>query len=838
MEDDPLPLLELRAGRDGREVAIEAQPTRAFDPHQRDRAPVIAALLLTTLVMTGGLSNAQEAAKTDTAAVAPRAVEEIIVTAQKKEQSLEEVPISITAIDGEFLKKAGIDDLHKLAEYAPNVRFTTNPCCTTVFIRGFGNPFAASAFDPAVGLALDELSIPKEIYMSDPFYDVQRFEVLRGPQGTLFGKNTPAGLFNVVNARPTRELTGYVLGRAGTLDVHRVEAAVSGSPSWLRDFAQLRVSGVELHGPGDVENTKLGIKEPAAKQRAGRLEIALQPLRDLDVLLIGSGAHTTSRVFHVQLARLTPAELDFLRQFDPRIESDPFNHQNSIDLRDDLSRTTYLGQANFRYDLEHLVPVKNAELVTILGYTGFFQDNPLDVDFSPADILALRSPSPFDYHQLSAEMRASGTFAGPFRFGDVEALLGVLLFDANLVSDSHARSGKDFAKFLVSEPGFELVTGGAPPPGGVSVDEVLQRLGLNPLPDTGLLQNDGANFFLDQDTRSYALFGNAAWRFDERWTLSVGGRFTLEEKHAHLRNECLSPGVICAALGIDRFDLHESRSETDFSPKVTLQFFPFEGLSLFGTRAQGFKSGGFNNFTFKRSSIEVEPERAVSYEAGVKGMLLGNSLAYGLTLFDMEVDDLQLQNLTGGFVQVRNAASARARGIELDFRWLTPWEPLSVRGGGALTDARFRNFKNAPAMAGSGQTEQDLSGKRMPFVPKTQLIVTPELRVPFHTPALAQTADWLPPHMAVTIALDVLYRSSMYLDSDLDPKTLQDEYVKLNGRIFVVPADEKWSLGFAVDNLSNVDALEFATDSLVFPHAFSTFQEFQRRYTVEVRYNW
>jgi iron complex outermembrane recepter protein len=800
------------------------------------------ALLLAMLLAFAWPARAEEEPKDTaetppTAAPAARTVEEIIVTAQKKEQSLEEVPISITAIDGEFLKKAGIDDLHKLAEFAPNVRFTTNPCCTTVFIRGFGNPFAAGAFDPAVGLAQDELSIPKEIYMSDPIYDVQRFEVLRGPQGTLFGKNTPAGLFNVVTARPTQELTGYVLGRVGDLDVHRVEAAVSGSPSWLKNVAQFRLSGLDLHGAGDVENTKLGIKEPAAKQRAGRLEIALQPLADLDVLLIGSGAHTTSRIFHVQLARLTAGELQFLRQFDPKVEDDPFNHQNSIDLKDDLARTTYLGQANVRYDLQHLLPVKNAELVTILGYTGFTQDNPLDVDFSPADILALRSPSPFDYHQLSAETRISGTFPAPFHIGEIEALAGFLFFDANILSNSQARAGKDFDEFLVSAPGFELVTG-MPPPGNVSLDDVLSRLGLNPLADTGVLQNDGANFFLDQDTRSYGLFGNASWHFDERWTLSVGGRLTLEDKHAHLRNRCFDPGVICAALGIDTFDLRRSRNETDFSPKVTLQFFPFEGLSLFATRAQGFKSGGFNNFTFKRSSIEVEPERTVSYEAGAKGMLLGGMLAYGVTLFDMEVDDLQLQNLTGGFVQVRNAASARTRGIELDFRWLTPWEPLSVRGGGALTDARFRKFPNAPAIADSGMAEQDLSGKLMPFVAKTQLIVTPELRFPFHSPALPVVGELLPPQMAATVALDVLYRSSMYLDSDLDPNTLQDEYVKLNGRIFVGPSDEKWAIGFAVDNLTDVDALEFAADSLVFPHAYSTFQEFQRRYAMEVRYNW
>jgi len=113
---------------------------------------------------------------------------------------------------------------------------------------------------------------------------------------------------------------------------------------------------------------------------------------------------------------------------------------------------------------------------------------------------------------------------------------------------------------------------------------------------------------------------------------------------------------------------------------------------------------------------------------------------------------------------------------------------------------------------------KDLSGKRMPFVPKTQVSVTPELTMP------------LPRDFAVTTAVDVLYRSSFYLDNDLDPKTLQDGYVKLNGRIWVGPRDEKWAIALAVDNLTNVDALEFATDSLVFPHAFTAFQEFQRRY--------
>jgi iron complex outermembrane receptor protein len=766
----------------------------------------------------------------------PRVIEEIIVTAQKKEQSLEDVPISITALDGDFLKKAGVDDLHKLAEYAPNVRFTTNPCCTTVFIRGFGNPFAASAFDPAVGLAWDELSIPREIYMSDPLYDVERFEVLRGPQGTLFGKNTSAGLFNVVTTKPTKDLTGYLVARGGDLGVHRFEVAVGGAPAWAKNFAQFRIAGLHTELPGDVHNTKLDIGEPAAKQGGGRMEIALQPLEDLDVLLIGSGAVTDSRVFHVQLARLTPETLDFLRQFDPRVEGDPFNHQNSIDLKDDLHRETRLAQANVRYGLERVLPVKGAEVVAILGYTGFDQDNPLDVDFSPADILALRSPSPFNYEQYSAEVRFSGTVPMPRGLGDVDLIVGGFAFDANLLSNSQARAGKDFDSYLVSAPGFEKVTG-MPPPAGLTLDEVLRRIGVNPLANTGLLQNDGARFFFDQDTSSYAGFGNASWHPSERWTLSFGARFTAEEKRVRLKNTCFDPGVVCAALGIQQFDLRKDRSETDFSPKITVQFYPVEGLDLFATRAQGFKSGGFNNFSFKSDSIEVDSEEAVSYEAGAKGITLAGSLAYGLTLFDMEVDNLQLQNLTGGFVQTRNAASARSRGIEVDFRWLTPWEPLRIRGAGALTDARFRDFRNAPAIAGSGQTEQDLSGRRMPFVPKTQLSLTPEARFPFRGDGVPWVGAWLPRDLAVTTAIDLLYRSSFYLDNDLDPRTLQDGYVKLNGRIWVGPADDKWALALLVDNLTNVDALEFSTDSLFFPHAFTTFQEFQRRYAVEARYN-
>ncbi|MGH7803165.1 MAG: TonB-dependent receptor plug domain-containing protein, partial [Candidatus Binatia bacterium] len=208
----------------------------------------------------------------------PRQIEEIVVTAQKKAESAQEVPISLTALTGDFLVEAGIDNVHELSKFTPNVNFATNPCCPIIYIRGFGTSFNASSFDPTVGFALDELSISQSIYFADPLYDIERIEVLRGPQGTLFGKNTTGGLFNIATAGPTKEFTGSLIGRVGGLGVHRFEAALGGPLGPLGDWAQFRLAVLESQEAGDVANTLLGTRQPRAAQQGARLKLALQPL--------------------------------------------------------------------------------------------------------------------------------------------------------------------------------------------------------------------------------------------------------------------------------------------------------------------------------------------------------------------------------------------------------------------------------------------------------------------------------------------------------------------------------------------------------------------------------
>lgn len=763
------------------------------------------------LAVAASLGLAQEADQPGST-VPDREIEEIVVSAQRKVENIQDVPLSISSVSGAQIRDVGIDNVHQLAEFTPNVRFTTNACCTTVFIRGFGTPFSGGAFDPSVGFAQDELAIPKEVYMSDPLYDIERFEVLRGPQGTLFGKNTPAGLFNITTVSPGKEFGGYVLGRLGEDSVHRVEGAFGGP---IGEKFSFRLAGVDSRQAGDVRNTKLDLDEPATKQQAVRLKLGIKPTEALDILLIGSRAKTDSRYFHIQSADFFDSTVEFLRQYDPSFEDDPFDHRDSMNFADHRTkRTTDLVQANVRYRPGNIGIWHDPEIVAIAGWTKYDQFLGFDVDYTPADVLNIQWTN-WPYKQKSFELHGSGKLPGLFGVGETDFLIGGLFSRADFSTETPLTGGADMEAYLLSLGFPDLAT-------------IAAIFGL-PVPSSGAaLNGDGVNFSFDQRTRSHGYFATVGWAFNERWKLTVGGRYTSEKKRANMGADCYELGFLCATvLAVTEYSDNRLRNESDFSPKVTLQFFPSKSLTLFASRSQGFKSGGFNNFSFSGTDLEVESEKAVSWELGAKGTL-AHAFRYSGTLFQTEMDDLQLQNsLAGAIVQVRNAAAARTRGFEFDFDWLTPWELLTLRGSGAFTDGKFTDYTDAPAIFGSGVSSQDLSGRRMPFVSKLQFNLSPELRLPLPIR-----------NFELSLALDALYRSDFYLDSDLDPNTLQGDYVMVGARLGLAKSDGSLSLAVLVDNITDKNVLEYKVDSPIFPGGYATMQEFGRSVAIQARYNW
>ena len=226
----------------------------------------------------------------------------------------------------------------------------------------------------------------------------------------------------------------------------------------------------------------------------------------------------------------------------------------------------------------------------------------------------------------------------------------------------------------------------------------------------------------------------------------------------------------------------------------------------------------------------------MSYEVGAKGTLLDETLGYGATLFWMDVDDLQVQTIVGTRILVSNAASARSRGLEYDLRWLTPWQPLRFDASGAFTDARFVDFPDGPAPAGSASMRQDLSGKRMPFVPDVQLHASPSLT--FAGADLPLVGEMLPDDFLLTGAVGVLYRSDTYLRVDLGPHTRQSDYVIVDGRVGASFWGESLWLGVTVDNVTDAEVREFVTESVAFPGGFGVIQETQRTWAFAMKYAW
>jgi iron complex outermembrane recepter protein len=740
-----------------------------------------------------------------------RTIEEIVVTAQRKEEQLQDVPISMSVLDDEFLRRQGVTDLQDVARYVPNVRIDQSGGLILPRIRGFSTmALLTRGFEQPVGLTVDEVPYGRAEYFTAGLFDLERVEVLRGPQGQLFGANTTVGLLNLTTKDPTDELTGSIDLELGELEHRRVEAAAGGPV--LAGFLNFRMAGLIEEREGYVENTTASLV-PAEKLLGGRDREAIRLKLDFPDLF---GARLLVSYQRddldydgtpIELTSITPNFQSFFRQFDARADYEPNNLVASIDSPGVLKVGIDTFVARGSYDLG------GWGLHTVLGWSRLQTDTHIDDD-SPAPVYVI------DVDELSRqatyELRVtSPDLPGFFGLGELFGLpLGSTDFTSGFFFQDR-RLSPTKQSLSIDGPLFLEIT---------AVNAIPAPLPFPPgsrPPTAGFTEHLRARF--EQGSKSFSGFGQMNWRFMERWTLLSGLRLdhTIKDAAWNQRIDPDTAVLLHAVFG--EFVGEDTRSASELAPKVGMKFDWTEDVDLYWTWASNFQAGGFNNFStlMDPNRRRYDASRVHSWEAGAKVRLLDGAADVNLGLFHMTMDDFQLntnQEVGAGISvgTIINAGELRARGVEVDSTWL-PTDWLTVRASLGFNDTEFLDFPfgtcitNRENTDGDGDVRCDLTGGPLVQAPKWGISMIPSVRVPLASlPVLSSAA--LPGGIALTSDFTAQYTDTRFLNDTLDPRTRQPSYFLFDASIGLVDSTRGWSIQLRVENLADERTASIANE--------------------------
>ncbi|MBM0169748.1 TonB-dependent receptor [Altererythrobacter sp. C41] len=709
------------------------------------RAAVAAALL------SGAAAQAQDqdapAPTAPTTDNRPRSIGEIVVTAQKREQRLQDVPVSITAVTGEAIEDLKITDLRSVQSYVPNMAVLNSGVNPVVFIRGFGSGPNNVAFDQEVSVYLDGIYGGRGAQFSAPFFDLERMEVLRGPQGALFGRNTAAGAISLISAKPGPAFEGYV---SAGYDFERQGVDLTGVVSApLSDTLGVRIAGKLVHQDGYIRNLYNDRDEPLLRDEMARVTLRWQPSADIDVSLKNEyGSHALKGGVTVT-GSLTEDVYD--NDFgDERYISDNYAGAGL----DEGS-----GIKTWNTALNADISLGDHTLTLIGGYSHYKTSR-----FTAYDEIAPDGSIPAN----GGNARFGNGFPEDFDQWSVEA-----------------RIASPLGQFLEYVLGVYYDT---------SEYHLHQDTYYRDIP--GLTGHQTTDFYQDSD--AWSAYGQGTFNFTPDLRLIAGLRYSEVKKSAEFTQRSVS-GVI----GPDR----EGRlSEDYFDPSGTLQFDVTPDVMVYATVARGSKSGGFvsNTFNVSEDGFQFAAERSMNYEFGMKSTL-GNGLAtVNLAIFRMDFEDLQQSaydpDLRTFFT--RNAASARSEGVELEVQ-IIPTDSLSLNANVAYLDARFEDYPGAPCLVyetieqcdssdPDSLEQHNIAGLPLMFAPKWSGNV-----------GFQHEADL--GSLKLTTGGNAQFRSKYYIADGYSPIWgLQDGWAKFDARIELGAQDDSWSIALVGRNLTDV----------------------------------
>ena len=798
-----------------------------------------AAMAVLAAAMTPVLAWAQSAAPAEQSSL----VDEVVVTANKREQSLQDVPIVVTAIGGQQLKDGGVKDIKDLVQLTPGLMVTSsaNESSTVARIRGVGTVGDNAGLESSVGLVIDGVYRPRAATGIGDLGEMERVEVLKGPQGTLFGKNTSAGVINVLTAAPSFEFgaTGEVT--IGNYNARDVSATITGPIIADKVAGRLFLSNRERDGFYEVRTgngPRTRTDDNDRNYYTARGQLLITPNDDVSVRIIADytrrdesccGAVTLSQPNGMReslnLAAGTEATLF------------PINPESRIAYanRDGMNHVTDKGlSTEFNIDTPWL---NNATLTSITAIRNWQTHIGQEADFSAADLIYRNDDGSFstEFQQVSQEVRYAGEAGG------LNWLVGVFYADETLDQHTPVIFGRDLERFLSYRYS-----------GNTNANYLANTLGV--APGTVFPSGGGYDDKYHQKSKSLAFFTNNSYKFNDQLELTVGLRYTSEEKTlnaqynnvggggagcAALRGKkgVLSPALyaslltsVCATMNDDLFTNYNPEDQKQTTDKLTgtakLAYRINPDLLTYVSYARGYKSGGFNldrarkepGVAMDNFSTFFRPELVDSYEIGAKSTLFNGSLLVNGAVFYQEFTDFQLNTYDGISYKVASIPLVVSRGVDADFLWRTPVDGLRFSGGVTYAETQYGQFNAAAAAVSTRLPNSRLSGA--PLWSST-------LQASYNRPI---TDD-----LNFRGNISVRYTSSYNTGSDLNPVKEQDAYAQLNARIGIGAPNKRWEVELWGQNLTDETVAQVIFDPAFQTGSYNAIYSPPRTYGVTLR---
>lgn len=698
--------------------AAFAQPTAQYPTTPSDTP--VAPPIQKGPTLPGDKPKAEEATPSDHVAG------DIVVTAQRREQLALKTPLSLTALDATLIESKQVKGLSDLQFVAPGVRSGHQGGSNRLFIRGIGLSSHAAGADSSVAFYVDGVYIGRPTQQLSSFFDIRRVEILRGPQGALYGRNATGGAVNLISNDPEREIGGYINVTVGNYGLHLAEGAISAP---LSSNGDLRVRAafniLDRNGYGFDINNKTDVNDASAQ--SGRITLQYNPHRDIDIKLIGEYTHendnnyATTNFGPYQFTNLSlcPAtngvecSLPGVTQF------------GGIEVRNSQDSATNLdllgGKRNRRQGYALTLNARVAlndqlSLNSITGWRKFDRYNAVNGDGSSAGI------GNVDYKENN-EQRSQELVLN-YDSGPLQATLGGSYYH-------------ELLKNRVVAPFIQL-------------DFLIPILGFDPLySEVGQL-----------DINAYAAYLQATYSITPALRVTAAGRYSTEKRK--------STGVFTINFVAPDTIIDDSRRWSAFTPKVGVEYDVAPHTLVYASYTKGFKSGSFN---VGQTNPAINPEKIEAYEAGIKSRLFDNRVDVTAAYFHYKYTDLQVNKIIGIGAVTTNAAAAKTDGFEIAVN-ARVIPQLTLSGNFTYLNSTFTKFSSINPLFTPARPAENLAGNMLTGSPKYALVGGAQYVLPLNGGG-----------REVVFNADASYQSQIYFSEFNDVQIGQKPATKVNASV-------------------------------------------------------